>query len=264
MILSSALLSCSYNLTIWQFLYLAIFILLKAGKMSYSYINHIAQNAQIPTFEKFSRFVLENQDNITPLVFSQDFGSMQKIYMKSKQRDLFCSQADELAGKLVKSSNNDFAGIIMSALCKITEFFPDKLEKKKKKGYEIAKNNGDYVHMMARLNNLRKVYQGRYDKLYDYIQVLYKQEKCLKEMTNHYESAIGTYQSVVRNAASREDYENMLAYVQTEIGKLTRKKHPDDAQAKLLNAREIFERHGNLQSVGYINMLLSKIQNNIY
>ena len=228
-----------------------------------SFYRPLARNAQIPTFERFARFVLENQEHITPLGFSKDFGSMQKMYMKSKSSDFFCSQADELAGRLVESSNTAFAGIIMSALCKLTEFFPEKLEGFAKKGYEIAKSNGDYIHMMARLNNLRKVYQGRFDKLYEYLQVLYKQEKCLKEMTNHYESAVGKYQSVVRNAASRNDYENMLAYVQTEIAKLTRKKHPYDAQAKLLNARQIFEKRGNHQSVGYINMLLSKIQDNI-
>lgn len=61
--------------------------------------------------------------------------------------------------------------------------------------------------------------------------------------------------------ASRTDYENMLAYVQTEIGKLTRKKHPQDAYNKLINAREIFEKRGNYQSVGYIDMLISKINN---
>lgn len=183
--------------------------------------------------------------------------------MKAKQGDFFCTQADELAEKLIESSNNDFAGIIMSKLCKITEFLPDKLERFAKKGYAIAKSNGDYVHMMARLNNLRKVYQGRYDRLYDYIQVLYKQEKCLKEMTNHYDSAVGTYKSIVRNAASCREYENMLAYVQTEIGKLTRKKYPHDAQSKLLNARQIFEKRGNHQSVGYIDMLLDKISANL-
>ena len=70
--------------------------------------------------------------------------------------------------------------------------------------------------------------------MYDYIQVLYKQEKCLKELTNHYESAIASFQTVVKNAASRTDYENMLAYVQTEIGKLTRKKHQNAANGKKL------------------------------
>ncbi len=221
----------------------------------------ITQFSSVSGLQRFSVFVLNNQKQISPRVFADEFGKLQRVYLKDKQQDLFCSEADVLAQKLLETENHDFASIIMSALCKITEFLPDQLEGFAKKGYEIAKKKGDYVHMMARLNNLRKVYQGDYDKLYDYIQVLYKQEKCLKELTNHYESAIASFQTVVRNAASRSDYENMLAYVQTEIGKLTRKKHPQDAYNKLINAREIFEKRGNHQSVSYIDMLISKINN---
>lgn len=221
----------------------------------------IAQTAQVPTFERFARFILENQHTITPKDFSLDLGKVRKWY--GPDRDTFCTNANGLADKLVESKNNDFAGIIMSELCKLVEFFPDKLEGFAKKGYEIAKNNGDYVHMMARLNNLRKVYQGRYERQFDYVQVLYKQEKCLKELTNHYETAVSSYQSIFRKPASKKDYETMLAYVQTEIGKLTRRKHPRDAYSKLLNAREIFKQRGNHQSVEYINMLLYKIENKL-
>lgn len=233
----------------------------KAVKMSQIVPKLLNQSTSISALQRFSIFVLDNQKQISPRVFADEFGKVQKIYLSEKQRDLFCAEANVLAEELMAIENKDFASIIMSVLCKMTEFFPEQLEGFAKKGYEIAKSRGDYVHMMARLNNLRKVYQGNYDKLYDYIQVLYKQEKCLKELTNHYESAIASFQSVTKNAASRSDYENMLAYVQTEIGKLTRKKHPQDAYNKLINAREIFEKRGNHQSVGYINMLISKINN---
>ncbi len=223
----------------------------------------ITQFSTNSIMQKFSVFVLDKQQQISPRTFAEEFGKIQKIYLKDKQRDLFCAEADAFAGRLVQTENHDFAGIIMSALCKLTEWMPEKLESFALKGYEIARANGDPVHMMARLNNLRKIYQGDYNRLYDYVQVLYKQEKCLKELTNHYDTLVNSFRSVTRTLAPKTDYENMLAYVQTEIGKLTRKKHPNDAQAKLLNAREIFEKRGNTQSVGYIDMLLSKIQNNI-
>lgn len=219
----------------------------------------LTQFSSTSALQRFSAFVLENPKQISPRMFADEFNKVQKVYLKERQRDLFCAEADVLAQKLMSSENHDFASIVISALCKITEFMPNQLEGFAKKGYEIAKLKGDYVHMMARLNNLRKVYQGDYNKLYDYVQVLYKQEKCLKELTNHYETAVGTYQTLVRKAASKNDYETMLAYVQTEIGKLTRKKHPQDALVKLLNAREIFEKRGNHQSVNYIDMLISKI-----
>lgn len=210
--------------------------------------------------ERFSTFVLGNQNQMSPQVFAEEFGKIQRLYLIEKQKDLFCSEADKLAGQLVEHKNNDFAGIIMSALCKLTQFFPEKQEPFAIKGYEIAKANGDSIHMMARLNDLRKIYYRRPEKLYQYIQVLYKQEKCLKELTRNYDNAVNSYQSVTRQAAKQRDYEQMLAHVQTEIGKITKRKHPHDAKAKLLSAREIFEQRGNHKNVEYINMLLNEIE----
>lgn len=214
----------------------------------------------IPMFNKFSRFIAESGESLSPKQFSKEFIAFQRQALSSQSRDVFCSQADKLAENMLQDNNNDFAGIIYSSLCKITEFIPNELEKFALRGYEVAKSNGDYVHMMARLNDLRKVYTRRPEKLYDYIQVLYKQEKCLKQLTNHYDKSVGTYQSVIRKPASQEEYRQMLAYVQTEIGKLTKKKHPNDAMKKLLNAREIFLQSGNKQSVDYIDMLIREIQ----
>ena len=194
--------------------------------------------------EQFSRFVFDNQNQISPRIFAEEFGKIERQYLIEKQKDLFCSEADRFAGQLAEHENNDFAGIIMSALCKLTQLFPEKQEPFAIKGYKIAKANGDPIHMMARLNDLR------YKAL----------EKCLKELTKNYANAIKSYKSVTRQAAKQRDYEQMLAHVQTEIGKITKRKHPHDARAKLLSAREIFKQHGNTKNVKYINMLLSEIE----
>ncbi len=214
----------------------------------------------IPMFANFSGFVLKNQSEISTEMFSREFTTIQRKLFSTETCDAFCHEADMLATKLIANENHNFAGIIYSALCKLTEYMPDKLEIIAKKGYELAKEKGDYVHMMARLNNLRKVYYRRPDKVYEYVQVLYKQEKCLKELTYNYETAASAYSTVIRKPAPREDYEQMLAYVQTEIGKLTRKKHPNDAFKKLLSARKIFEKYNNQQSIAYIDLLIGKIQ----
>lgn len=207
-------------------------------------------------FKNFSEFILANKKSVSPRVFSQQYSPFVRIM----KRDEFCTESEKLATALTKENENGFAGIIYSTLCKVTEFFPNELEKFALKGYEIAQSNGDYVHMMARLNNLRKVYDGRPEKLYDYVQTLYKQEKCLKQLTRHYDECVRDFQSVIREPATLEQYEGMLAYVQTEIGKLTKKKHPNDALNKLLSARHIFEKQNNIRSVNYIDMLIGEIR----
>lgn len=212
--------------------------------------------------QSFSDFVLSNRKMISPRVFSEEFGKIQRGFLAGNDRDLFCLGASRFAKNLAANDNKDFAGIIYSRLCKLMEFSPVELEKYAKEGYKIAELNGDYVHMMARLNDLRKVYMKRPEKLYDYIQVLYKQEKCLKHLSKHYDSAVATYQSVSRKPASQHDYEQMLAYVQTEIGKLTKVKHPNDAMKKLLSAKNIFEKSDNKHAIKYVDMLISEIRKN--
>jgi len=214
----------------------------------------------LPDFNKFSEFVMKNQKQMSPRVFSQQLVSVQRDFLAARQRELFCSEADKLAQKLFEEENGNFAGIIYSTLTKLTEFFPNELEIYAKKGLKVAEANGDYVHMMARLNNLRKIYIDKPDKLYDYIQTLFAQEKCLKRLTKFYDESTENYKTIIRKAASKEDYEKMLAYVQTEIGKLTWRKHPNDALKKILSAQRIFKEKGLTQSVEYIDLLVARIK----
>ena len=227
--------------------------------MNYTTPKLLPQYTPLASFKAFSSFVLENQRRMTPQCFAQELGNIQKSYMRAKQRDLFCSEADMLADKLSEQKNNDFAGIIISAICKLTQFFPEQLEPFAQKGFIIAKANGDFIHMMSRLNDLRKIYYRNPNKLYKYLQVLYEQEKCLKVLSNNYDTAVNSYRTVNRHAANRVDYAQMLAHVQTELGKLIKRKHPEEAKEKLLSAREIFNSRGNTQHLGYINMLLREI-----
>ncbi len=242
-----------------NFLYIKYFINGK-GKIFSMFFKPLLKALPSPNIETFSRFVLGNSKNITPRLFSKNLGEIRSSYFAKGKVDEFCSKASSLARTLTEQNDNDFAGIIMSSLSKVERLPIKTSEKIALQGYEIAKANGDYIHMMSRLNDLRKLYYRRPDKLYNYINVLYKQEKCLKHLSKHYDEAIAGYKTVSREAASQYDYTQMLGYVQTEIGKLTKAKHPHDALRKLLSARQIFELSGNKRSLSYIDMLISEIR----
>lgn len=211
-------------------------------------------------FDKFSDFIVQNHRKVTPQNFSKRYTSLQNNFLESHAGDLFCSKSAELAEALTKQEQNDFAGIIYSALCEITELIPHKLEIFAKRGYETAKSNGDYVHMMARLNNLRKLYIDHPNLFQKYIKVLHKQEECLQELTTHYAECADRHKSIKRPIGSKEQYEQMLAYVQTEIAKLTKEKHPEECLERLRSAREVFNRQHNTRSVSYIEMLISETE----
>jgi hypothetical protein len=211
-------------------------------------------------FSKFKNAVFKNSAQMTPVEFSKGYRDIQKNCLPSLKRDVFCREAEKFASELVENKSTDFAGIIMSSLCKLTDFYPQLQEGFAIKGYHIARANGDILHEMARLNDLRKIYYQKPDRVKDYIGVMYAQEGCLKQLVYNYDSAVSTYHSIQRTPASQKEYKTMLAFVQTELAKLTKRKHPVGAMNKLVNAREIFVENNNKQSVQYIDMLLGEIR----
>lgn len=222
-------------------------------------------NAQIcnnlsQTMRIFTKFLSENNAAITPKVFSEEFGKIQKQFLIAKQKDMFCKEADLLARDLVKDEKIDFAGIVLSALCKLTQFIPDQLEKYATKGLRVAEMNNDPIHMMARLNDLRNLYFRKPDKLHQYLGVLHKQEQCLKEIIGNYCGALESFHTVQRHPAPKKDYELMLAHIQTEISKITKRKHPQEAKERLIEARQTFEKRGYHKNIDYIDMLLNEIE----
>lgn len=210
----------------------------------------------IPIFRSFSKFVLENERMITPRVLSEHFINFQKSLERSAEVDEFCREADDLASKLFQDEKMDLAGIIYSGLCKMGG---RDMQVFAQKGYEVAEANGDYIHMMARLNDLRRVYYRDPSKVNEYVRVLYKQEKCLKHLTRNYDEDVKNFHSVIRRPGSFVEYETMLAHVRTDIGKLTWRKHPNDARHKLLLAKATFDKIGYTDSSKYIENLLKKI-----
>jgi len=210
-------------------------------------------------FDKFSTKMRFSRKKILPADFAQEFIDFRHRFFSVQNCDEFCAESDRLASDFIQSENLDYAGIIYSTVCKILMNCPCKLEYFAQMGYKVAEAKGDYVHMMARLNDLRKIYKDRPDKRFKYLQILYKQENCLKELTRRYDTAVKTYSSVQRKPAPKSDYEIMLAYVQTEIGKFTKFKHPHDALVKLSNARKIFNCYGFDKHVKYIDLLISDI-----
>jgi hypothetical protein len=210
---------------------------------------------------KFNDHIISEYAGMSSENFSLELKKISRICVEKHTEEAFSRTASGLASTMMNKNKSDFAGIIMSTLCKINEAVPSELEKYAKKGYEIAKSNGDYVHMMARLNNLRKIYTRNPQRFKDYLGVLFEQERCLNELTTNYAETKSKHRTVFRPIADKDDYEQMLAYVQTEIGKLTRSKSPNSAVRRLKSAKRIFSKNENYQSVEYIDLLLNKIAN---
>lgn len=214
----------------------------------------------IPDIKDFCKYVVANNKSVDKKFFAEELGKLRFLYERNNQGDYFCQQTDILADRLVAHNRLDFAGIIISTLCKVNEFIPCNLEYFAQKGYDISRMTGDYVHMVARLNDLRKLYNNQPNKLLNYLDVLYEQERCLKHITQYYDTSIKSYHTVHRKPAPKDTYEIMLAHIQTEIAKLTRRRYPQSAMSKLQSAVKIFEKNKSYESINYATLLMKKIE----
>lgn len=210
--------------------------------------------------QNFSNYLSRKGNEISPRDFAEKFQLIQRKYLQARERDAFLRESECLADTMVDRKQYDFAGILLSKLCKLTRYFPNELEPFAYRGFELAKANNDHIHAMARLNDLRQIYFKVYEKFPQYIRILFEQEKCLKKILEDYNGATESFRSVTRKPAQKREYELMLAHVQTDIGKVTKRKSPVSAKEKLLEARDFFGKNGYSQHVEYIDMLLSEIE----
>ena len=207
----------------------------------------------IETVRNFSRYVLENRDAISNKTFAKHLCQLGSSYRKNQlTEDIFSREADMLADELFELNKFDFVSIIMSKLCKINRYRIDALEFFAKKGLSIAEIQGDYVHMVARLNDLRNIYFNNPAYKNEYIHVLRKEENYLKIITQSYDDAKKSFGTCGHKMAPLETYELMLAQIQADLAKYIKNCNPQEAKKKLTSALRLFNKHGVKKPVKYI------------
>jgi len=213
----------------------------------------------LPDIKYFCQYVANAKNNVGRKFFAGEFSRIKNAYLRYGQEDTFCIESDRLADRLMEKNNFDFVGIIMSALCKINEDMPHNLEYFARKGYMASYRNGDYIHAVARLNDLRRIYMGKPEKRYEYLHILYKQEHFLQEMVHDYAGTVSAFRTIKRAAAPKGTYEQMLAYTKTEISKLTYHKNPHGAMTKLNTAMQLFRKADNTHGLNYAKLIVRNI-----
>ena len=209
-------------------------------------------------FNKFSAYCLARRGHMTSRVFSYNLEKVKGSFCRWHQQDFFCEQASKLADDFCESGDFGYAGVIYSCiikLCKDRTLF----EKIVRKAYQIAESQGDYIHMNARLNDLRRIYDSRPGKTRYHIDVLFKQEKCLEHLVHFYGQSVEHFRTISTRAADFDTYNLMLAYVRTTLAKLTWKNDPFEAKVRLLASRCVYKNCGDDKSVQYVNYLLKRI-----
>ncbi len=193
-------------------------------------------------FEIFRKEVLniaQRKERIDiPSFYAKLAAIAENFGLKNKTTEITrCGQ--KLAEMLVGVDNGNLAGIIYSLLIKMNANNSKKIETLAVNGLAIAKRAHDPVHVMARSEDLRKIYsitEPQSDRL---IKVLYDEKRALSNICKNYDSAKNRFQHISKEMKPIESYQAMLMHIKIQLAKLIKTKEPNNALDEMLSAREL-------------------------
>ena len=208
-------------------------------------------------FYRFQTRIIQSrkQDNSYFVSQISHFG---KQYKKAGLEKSFASSIFEFAEKMRKCGIDDLPGIIFSHLMKLPFLKPQVKELYATKGLEYAEEQGDVIHILARLVDLEKLYKQNKDT-HKYARVLFQQEKVLISICNDFRDAKRNYRTYSREHNQLKHYEVELAKTRVDIAKVILKTNPKQAKIILEKAKSLFEREGRQKEVDFVNLLLSEL-----
>ena len=208
-------------------------------------------------FSGFKTRIVESKRKDNTYFITQ-LNHYQKKYIKAGLGKSFAENIFEFAEKMRKIGIQDFPGMIFGNLMKMPFLKPKAKEFYALKGLEYAQEQGDTIHVFARLVDLEKIYKQNKDT-HNYTRVLFQEEKTLNKICNDFKGAKRSYKTYLRGHNQLKRYEIELAKTRVDIAKVILKTNPKQAQIILEKAKIIFEREGRQKEADFVNLLLSEL-----
>lgn len=209
-------------------------------------------------FNRFSRMMINGQHRDSTYVISQ-MRQYEKQYKKVGMLDVFCDQTSKLADALHHRGLDDFAGILYSNLVKLPNISPKQKEVFAQRALEVAQNQGDMLHTLARIVDLKKVYQNNGRKR-QVIDALLLEEKQLLAIIKDFEKTKRSYRTYNRGVSSIETYQLRLAMARVDIAKGLMNSNPEAGERKVLLAIPAFEALGREKEARFAQNILQQLQ----
>ena len=181
-------------------------------------------------------------------------------YQKQAKLNEFIKSSKGLAETLVAMGNGNLAGIIYSILIKLNVKNPDALEQLATNALAIAKRFNDPVHIMARAENLVRIYEKREFGSHKHIDTLYTEKRALVDICKDYDKSKKRFRSISSRMKPIENYERMLAGVKIKIAEIIMHKEPKVAIEELKGAKSLIEKQGDGAHIVKINNLITKLE----
>ncbi len=213
-------------------------------------------------FNRLRRMTLSGQHKDVTYVVSQ-LKQYEHQYKKLGMLDIFSDNLSKLADDLHQKGSDDFAGIIYSNLVKLPGISPKQRELYARQALDVAQNQGDMLHTLARIVDLKKVYQknGRRRQVID---TLFLEEKQLVAIIDDFDRTKRTYKTFARGVNTLEAYQLRLAMARIDIAKGLMNSNPVAAERKIKLAIPTFETFGREKEIAFAQTLLGQLSLKLY
>ena len=209
-------------------------------------------------FYRFQARILQSKKQ-NNMYFVTQLSKYQKLYRKAGLENNFAENIFNFAENMKKVGIEDLPGIIYSALVKMPFLTYKEKEKYALKGLSYAEQQGDYIHMNARLVDLGQLYhQMNYHS--KYVNVVFNKAKVLEKICDDFKEAEDGYKTYSKNHNTLRKYEIELAKARIDIAKVVKKTNPLQAKEELKKARVILERENEQKAVDFVDFLLSEVR----
>ncbi len=214
-----------------------------------------------PLYKGYKNFVKNfSKESVSQNEIKTEFIYLQDRFVKEGQTEAFCANSENLIEQLITNGREKIANILLNELGKLhlrKKHFP-LAEKYIIMSLNLSKNFKDNFHVLARLNDLERIYKatGERKKL---LGVLHNKKECIKEIINNYDVSVKNYQSIVRPPTSLDAVMVQLAYTYSDISDLLLRRRPQDSLNATVKARNIYQKLGRAKETQYLNVKIERI-----
>lgn len=210
-------------------------------------------------FEKKVTKIVSNKGDVDANSFSGELKCFLNQYTDSKEINKMNNKFVKFAENLVSLGKDSLAGMIYSFLIKANSNNPELVERFAINGLAIAKRFNDPIHIMARCENLRRIYSVTEPQSEKLLTVLYEEKRALNQISKNYQKVQNRFQTVTSEMKPVEKYQIMLCAIKIQIAKIIEKSNPKEAINELKEAKVLLGKDKNGELLQEVEKLLSEI-----
>ncbi len=200
-------------------------------------------------FDKFSSIIVNTVKRKQEIDTDSYFGTAKAIaneFIKQNKTENFVKNIKKLAERLTNMGSQDYAAVLYGVILKtLADINPILTEPIARNALAIAERHHDPVHIMARGNNLIRIYEQTEKGSKNHLKALYTTKKALNDICTNYENVKKRYRTNKSEMKPIINYQFMLATIKLQIAEILAKTNKNQAIIELEEASDMLKSFNN-------------------